>query len=280
MTKEYRATAWAFLDHLRGIVMGAHAAVVRLILGERPVPLSYLWCISLPLKWMGEGALMPLPRRRMARTAEFLPFELKELLGESELGMWAMDDQTIAYLWKELQRRKPRTILECGAGVSTLVLAAYAASQPDREVHVVSVEQSEDVRRATAVQLRSRGIGERVNVLHVPLNEAGSYDLQPDELLKATVGRPFDCVVIDGPAGPSGCRTPILPAVTSMCAPGARWFLDDALRGSEINTLASWSSRNDIEIAGVVMVGKGLAIGIVRGSSVEKCRSRRACDSQ
>jgi hypothetical protein len=192
--------------------------------------------------------------------------ELARLLASDELGTWALDVATIEVLWERLQAQRPRAVLEFGAGVSTVILARYArwrAAQGLEPAVIVSVEQDAGVRDKVEKRLAEKEISQGVHVLHAPLSAASRYRIDLDAIRRSLDGNKVDWVLIDGPAGPDGCRVSTLPDVMELCADGARWFLDDALRDGEIGILREWSRMRNVTVEGIYPIGKGLATGTV-----------------
>jgi hypothetical protein len=190
--------------------------------------------------------------------------QLAKLLERDELGTWALDVASIEALWEQLQADRPAAVLEFGAGVSTVMLARYAqwreADGAERPI-IISIEQDAGVREKVEQRLASLRLSEGVHLLHAPLSQTSRYRIDLEQLERRLNGRPVEWVLIDGPAGPEGCRDSTLPDVSSLCRDGARWFLDDALRDGELGILRQWSRLRGVEVEGIYPIGKGLATG-------------------
>jgi hypothetical protein len=192
--------------------------------------------------------------------------ELSRLLADDELGTWALDVTSIEALWDRLRAERPAAVVEFGAGVSTVLLARYAQWRRAEggDVVIVSIEQDAGVRDRVGRRLADSSLAEGVHVLHAPLSESSHYRLDLEQVARCLRGRPIDWVLVDGPAGPGGCRISTLPDVLPLCRDGARWFLDDALRDGELGILRDWSRRSGLTVEGIYPIGKGLATGVVR----------------
>ena len=70
----------------------------------------------------------------------------------------------------------------------------------------------------------------------------------------------YDLVLIDGPAS---SRRMTLPLARALMTRSAVFMLDDALRDAELADLRAWRDQPGVEIDGVFLMGKGLAIGRV-----------------
>jgi hypothetical protein len=188
--------------------------------------------------------------------------ELREILPPGSLSAWTLDVRTIDLLWECLRQERPSTILECGAGVSTLIFTTYA-SLTSPMPFVLSFEQDDDYRRDLERRLVARNVQRNVRIIHVPVEESGRYRFDDAAIERALAGRRADLLLIDGPSGPPGCRDSTLPALARFCRSGARWFLDDAFRDGELKVLEAWSNVRGFVVEGIVPVAKGLATGTV-----------------
>lgn len=232
---------------------------------RRPVSLRHWVVLGRWLKDLS-GISDPLyPRSAMASSGDAIPLAaLKAPLSGLSLGGWALEEQTVRFLWADLHARQPRTILECGSGISTLVFAAYARLERERSgraVRVISVEQDQQVlagieRRLDHLQCRGF-----VHFIHAPLDEESRYVLRDWKDLSGLTLPSADWLLVDGPFGPPGCRAKVIPTFLQWLKPGARWYLHDALRDAELAALQEWSQLPDVIVEGVVPVGKGLGAG-------------------
>ena len=147
-------------------------------------------------------------------------------------------------------------ILECGSGLTTILLGALAGRHG---VVVHTVEHSAEWYRRVAEVLREYGItGVRLHL--APLLDRGSFawydvpeDVWPDE---------FRLVVCDGPPGDTkGGRYGLLPLVGARLPPGSVVLLDDATRQSEIAALGRW--RGERELRARVYEGPDCAYAVL-----------------
>jgi hypothetical protein len=126
-------------------------------------------------------------------------------------------------------------ILECGSGLSTLLLGVAAERTSS---HVWSLEHcafwAERVRQALAAhRIHS------VTVLDASLGSYGSYSWY--SVPHDTLPRNIALVVCDGPpADTPGGRYGMLPVMRSHLAPGGVILLDDATRPDEVRVLGKW----------------------------------------
>jgi predicted O-methyltransferase YrrM len=148
---------------------------------------------------------------------------------------------TLVSLIREL---RPRTVLELGSGISTLI-AAYGLKQSGQG-RVVSLEQDEGYARVSRAHLERRGLADWAAVVHAPLRPltlAGRtwswYDTAPIENLGG-----IDLVVVDGPLQEQQperlLRYPALPVLFGKLSPRAVILLDDADREDERRVVELW----------------------------------------
>ncbi len=126
-------------------------------------------------------------------------------------------------------------ILECGSGLTTLILGATASP---RAQHIISLENSPEWGARTRRHLRLAGL-HRVRLHVAPLRSHGEsdwYDVPVRGLPPA-----FHLVVCDGPPGTTrGGRAGLLPAMRGRLAPGCVILLDDAGREHERELGIRW----------------------------------------
>ena len=249
-------------------VAGVHLRGVGALSRGRPLPLRYWLGARAPLGILSRQPhpLLPPEQRHTSTGATLAVPELRQLLANDELGTWALDQRTLEFLWECLGREQPSIIVEVGAGASTLVLARYAASRSVGAATartVFSLEQGHDVKEKVEQRLKEQGLDEYVHVIHAPVSAQGTPEWGPELLREAFGSRRADWLLIDGPAGPEGCRAWTLPLLREFCHPGAHWFLDDSFRDGELRILREWSRLPGFAVEGIYPFGKGLATGRV-----------------
>jgi Methyltransferase domain len=148
----------------------------------------------------------------------------------------------------------PGPVLECGSGLTTLLLGAIAGR---RGVEVWSLEHDQEWRRRVAAALRDHVAGQ-VYLWLSPLGDYGEFvwymaplPLMPPE---------FRLVVCDGPPdGTRGGRFGLLSVIGDRLPPGAVILLDDAARDSEQDTLGRWTHSLPLAVAVRQLPGGTLA---------------------
>ena len=173
---------------------------------------------------------------------------------------WTVTPELAAWVVALIRETTPRTVVECGSGAST-VLIAYALEQQGGRV--VSLDHDAAYAEKTRAQLRSHGLSAVADVLDAPLRpltldsatrtwyDVSGLDL-PDEI---------DLLLVDGPphATHEQVRYPALPVFADRLSAHAVVILDDADRTDERAIVAAWCERFGFEAEYVDTI-KGAAI--------------------
>jgi len=149
------------------------------------------------------------------------------------------------------------SILECGSGLSTLLLAA-GASTGAREVH--SLEHDPDWAAYTTRRLPQR-LRERVSVCNAPLRSYGDFDWYSID--PGVIPQPIGYVVCDGPPSITrGGRYGLGPVLRSYFQPGCVILLDDTQRDGERAIVARWQAE-----LGATVIQEGETFTVLRVGS-------------
>jgi hypothetical protein len=170
---------------------------------------------------------------------------------------WSADSPLLLAMLEWL----PRTagaIVECGSGLSTLVLAC-AASKSGRSVHSFEHDAGWAERMVRDLPMHLRSSVE----LHVtPIRSYGEFDWY--SLDNITLPNAIGFVVCDGPPGETrGGRYGLAPVLRSHLAPGCIVLLDDTQRPEEHEIVRRWCAELDASIVheddtfSVLSVGPG-----------------------
>jgi hypothetical protein len=124
-------------------------------------------------------------------------------------------------------------VLECGSGLSTLVLATIRAGNGAVCALEEDAEWAERVERALSRHRLT------ADVRYSPVRAYGNFDWYSVDPLALPV---VSLVVCDGPRGSTrGGRYGLLPVVGVRLSPGCRILLDDAARDDERHVLDRWA---------------------------------------
>lgn len=257
--------------HPASLLGRALLRLAQAMVGGRPLPLNFVRGIRRFLAH--ENALLPSPRRLRSRGSSLRDPVLSRVLSSEELGSWALDADSISFLEAEIKRRRPRVILEFGSGVSTVCLARFI-SRFCGEGRIFSVEQDRQHMAKTSKLLEDANLSNLVEMVHSPVvwqyisgRHLPCYDIRNSNLADAMSDAQAEFVLIDGPAAGSGARFGTLELARPFVVDTARYCLDDGLRDDELAIASQWEKLEGIEVAGIQVIGKGLTLGTVRGSS-------------
>jgi hypothetical protein len=195
--------------------------------------------------WLPQVIKAPLRRLHRARVlrravdafrrsmGEIEPSVLRDLVyGWGNEGMSVEQEYLAATITEAMAAKGP--ILECGTGLSTLVLSLIAER---RDVDVWSLEEDDAYGREVAARVaRFHGA---IRILHAPLTRYGDYEWY---LVPPNLPTGFTLVVCDGPSPRCrGGRYGLIPVLGKRLAPGCVILLDDAMRATERAILVQWA---------------------------------------
>lgn len=149
----------------------------------------------------------------------------------------AMRASGLVHLCNLVVHRAPAQVVECGAGVSTMVLARLLAERG--EGRLTALEHDPGWAERVAGLLAREGLTGVARVVLAPL-ESGWYAAEGVAKLPAAI----DLLVVDGPPADrpelAEARRPALTALEPRLVDGACVILDDIGRAGEQRVLASW----------------------------------------
>ncbi len=194
--------------------------------------------------------------------------------GAGDVNAYGPELAAIMFLARVVRSQRPRIILECGAGISTLFLAGLLSDVHGRDaadIRYITLEDSDDVAAKMTASIAKSGFEHFASVLTLPLAETAEggrrtlwYDLDDAVLRDLTGGRALDMMLLAGPSGPHSSRFAAVPRLRPHARTGTCFFLDDARRDSEPEIARSWAALPYVELLGRKDVGEGLLAGQYR----------------
>lgn len=175
---------------------------------------------------------------------------------------WAAKPGYLAAVASEAGRSEG-PILECGSGLTTLILGVEAML---RGVRVLSLEHHEAWIAQVSSSLARYRL-DRVELLPAPLGEFSDFDWYEAPL--ARLPGSFALVVCDGPpAAIRGGRHGLVPILGDRLRPGCVILLDDLERESERRILDDWRRSLDatVEVFGERDQHARIVVGAAAGS--------------
>jgi len=153
---------------------------------------------------------------------------------------WSAAADFLKLIVDHVLEHKPKVVLECSSGVSSVVLAKALALNGEGKLW--SLENGVEYAQRTRDQLQRFELS-NATVLDAPLQaiKINEVEYQWYDLAKLPDFR-IDMLVIDGPAGfiQKNSRYPALPLLLEKLADNAVIFLDDAARDDELELVRQW----------------------------------------
>jgi len=174
---------------------------------------------------------------------------------------WAIHPETASLLDFLIHVRRPRSVLEFGAGRSSLVIARALAGIGGGQL--TSIEHQPDFARASWQRITQFPSVDATLVpsrLALRLSRCGVMHTFIDTQSELRDRGPFELIFIDAPPGQLG-RDATLFTASPYLAPGAIALLDDAARQAEKTALSRW--RRGLRTTTVLHsdhVGRGVSV--------------------
>lgn len=176
----------------------------------------------------------------------------------------ALDGLELSKIVSEVVLNETQTVVECGSGVSTMMLANLFKAL-DRG-HVYALEEDGVWFKLMQRLIQDRELGGYVTLLHAPTNTTIGpgrwYDTTVAQQILDAVER-IDVLIVDGPQARNGqSRYGALPFFLPKLGSTSLIFLHDVCRGAESEVLLAWQRELGAHIEDVFMStkdGRGLA---------------------
>ena len=156
---------------------------------------------------------------------------------------WAASPDLLLLCWTLARDTAPRTIVECGSGVST-VLLAYACER-NGAGQVIALDHDPDFAARTRTLLADHGLEDWAEVRDAPL-EPLPGDGRSWYRSDAVPEGPIDLLLVDGP--PTGddesAREPALDVLYERLGAAAVVVVDDHVRDGERAMVDRWLDRH------------------------------------
>ena len=155
---------------------------------------------------------------------------------------WTADVELLQALC-DLVQSGPRHVLECGSGLTTLLMAAVGRAHG---VRIWSLEHVDAWRERVQAALDRAGL-DNATVCRAPLRSFGAFNWY--DVSGLDLPREFDLVVCDGPpAATPGGRYGLLPVMRERLAPRCVIVLDDVNREHERTMLDRWQRESPLSV--------------------------------
>jgi len=159
---------------------------------------------------------------------------------------WPASPDLALHLVEQIRDTRPDTVVECGSGVSTVVMA-LAMRRFHPQGRVIALEHKDEFRQRTQDLLRRHGVEDIAEVRLAPLASSGLPGHTTAWYDVAAIADLTDIglLLVDGPpaAGGRAARYPALPLLVDKLAPHSQVVLDDAVRAEERATGERWHAE-------------------------------------
>ena len=165
----------------------------------------------------------------------------------------AMRPSAVAILLNDIIINNRNIVVECGAGVSTLLISKLLKNRGTG--HLFSIEHDEDWANTVQDMLIQQGTETFVTVVHAPLNawqESSGTHWYDNSSIKAEIEQnKIDLLIVDGPPAYTQdlrlARQPAVPFFTKYFNTDYAVILDDIGRPGEQEVLKSWETDLGID---------------------------------
>lgn len=190
-----------------------------------------------------------LERETTQQTKELLVYQALDIRHPlPPLRGWAISPDIGWIYVSKIFEMKPKTIVECGSGVSTL-LAAYSLKRLGGG-KVIALEHDEAFAQQTRQQICSHGLEDYAQVLITPLTNylIVETSFRWYDITSVDLHQPIDLLLVDGPPGTlqKQSRYPALPLLMSHLHPKSWILMDDANRQDEQEICKRWEEEFEL----------------------------------
>jgi predicted O-methyltransferase YrrM len=168
------------------------------------------------------------------------------------------------YLLNDILLHRREHIVECGSGISTLLIAAML-KQNGIKNRFCSIDHNSEWLDLLRGKLDANNTSDYVELIHAPLTqttegwEQNAMWYDTDALEGCLGDKPIDLLFIDGPPANDGknpySRYPALPYFYARLADNATVILDDSCRKPERDIAKRWNSDYGLNLKQAILKG-------------------------
>lgn len=160
------------------------------------------------------------------------------------MGEWAASPDFLTIISEIILDRKPETIVECGSGVSTVVVG-YLLEKNERG-RIFSLENKNNFYKKNNHLIARHYLEKYVSIVHAPLVECKVNDNSYEwyDVTQIAGLESIDVLIVDGPAGN---RYPALPLLFNQLSDNAFVIIDDCKREKDGENVLRWLAEFPFE---------------------------------
>lgn len=186
-------------------------------------------------------------------------------------GGYSMEPDALLQIVHHIQTRKLEAIVECGSGVSTIIIGNLL--RQNQKGHLFSVEDDKNWFDFVSGLLTQQDLGRWVTLVYAPLQEYGWtdtgaawYDIGKLQVAFQSLDH-IDLLLVDGPRSIHELsRVPALSFFRPWMDSSSLVILDDAFRSHEQAVLATWQRDFEIDVNIQSWTARGQAYVQIRQS--------------
>jgi predicted O-methyltransferase YrrM len=169
----------------------------------------------------------------------------------SALGGWAIDADFARLIVRELESA-PKTVVELGSGLSTVLIASILAERDSGRL--ISIDHDPRFSAGAGRRLQFAGGSDKVDLVVAPLLNQTFKSIATDwydaaALTRALPDDPIELLIVDGPPSTSEwTRWPAIEVLAPYLAPGAVVLLDDGRRREERVAALRWAREHRLKL--------------------------------
>ncbi|MHC4810730.1 MAG: class I SAM-dependent methyltransferase [Planctomycetota bacterium] len=265
-------------DVAASLVVTAGAAGLGILLQWPPAAIV----VATALIGLSFGYLVMAVRESTARNRLFVRDHGNTLLRQAEYAMelrrmlepravlpasrrWAACPDLLAAVTDAIMDTRPTTVVECGAGLSTITSSLALEKFCGPGARMLTLEHDEAWAEESRRRIRRHGLEGVSRIVSAPLtsSDVGGRTLQWYDLTDVDLPERIDLLVVDGPPRESSdlARYPAGPILNDRLVSGAIIILDDAARPEERTAVDRWIRELGWErLPMVTDTEKGIAI--------------------
>lgn len=166
-------------------------------------------------------------------------------------GGWAISPRGLLQLIDLIETERPRLIVECGPGTTTVYAAAALRALGLDGARIVGLEHQSAYADQTRKALSKHGLDQIAEIRDAPLTEwhldGAVYSWYRPEALEAL--DEIDLLIVDGPPRATGhwARYPAFPVLRERLRSRAHVLVDDAKRDDEREIVEAWMATGSLQ---------------------------------
>ena len=219
--------------------------LVAIILPKSPMPVLAVLVLLIHLHYRFQDAKnqqISLTENQQALASIHNLIELRSPL--PMMGQWAASPDFLQIVSEIILEKKPKTIVECGSGVSSVVMGYLL--EKNNGGRVFSLENKKEFYEKNKRLIARHNLEKYVSIVYAPLVECKVKDNLHEWYDVAQVAdlESIEVLIVDGPAGN---RYPVLPLLFNQLSDNVFVIIDDCKREKDGENVLQWLAEFPFE---------------------------------